>query len=148
FRRRHQRAQPIRTLPASDVIWGLAATPNGRTVATLVYVHAPESDDERAEVTLWDAATDWKPRTFNGPPGTFESAIALTRDGRAFATGSEIDAQGGKRHLITIWDAATGKPLQRSPRDYKVRMGGKALACSPDGKKLLWGDAGPTVNLW
>ena len=35
FRRRFQRAQPIRTLPLSDTVWDLAATPNGQTVAVL-----------------------------------------------------------------------------------------------------------------
>ena len=90
----YQRARPIRTFPVSDTAWLLAATPNGRTLAALVYVHAPDPADERVEMTLWDAATDWKPRTFQGPPGTFGNAIALSPDGSVFATGSEVDAQG------------------------------------------------------
>ena len=132
----------------SDTACLCAATPNGRTLAALVYVHAPHPADERVEMTLWDAATDWKPRTFTGTPETFGNAIALSPDGSVFATGSELDAKEGKPQLITLWDAATGKPLRRGPggRGAKVTMG--ALAFSPDGKKLLWGDKDTTINLW
>ena len=148
FQRHLEQAQPIRTFPTSDVIWGLAATPNGQTVAALVYVHAPDPSDECVEVTLWDAASDWKPRTFRGPPSTFGNAIALTPDGAAFASGSQVDARGSQRHLITIWDAATGRPLQSGPGNREAQITGWGLAFSPDGKKLLWGDADSTVYLW
>src|SRR5262249_15166896 len=96
FRRNHQRAQPIRTFPVSDTAWSLAATPNGQTIAALVYVHAPEPADERSEVIVWEAVTDWKPRTFKRPPGTYFGHIALSPDGRLFATGSDTDEQGRK----------------------------------------------------
>ena len=55
---------------------------------------------------LWDAATDWKPRTFKGTPETFGNAIALSPDGSIFATGSCL-RRGRKPQLITLWDAAT-----------------------------------------
>ena len=148
FARQHERAQPLRTLPVSDVTWDLAATPNGQTVAALVYVHTPDPADDRSEVTLWDAATDWKPRTFKRAPRMFVWAIALSPDGSAFATGSEVDAQGGKRYLVTIWDAATGKPRPNGPKEHEARVSLRSLAFSPDGKKLLWSDADSTVNLW
>jgi WD40 repeat protein/serine/threonine protein kinase len=148
FTRQHERAQPLRTLPVSDVVWDLAATPNGQTVAALVYVHAPDPAADRVEVILWDAATEWKPRTFSKPPGTFEWAIALTPDGSAFATGSEVDVQGGKRHLVTIWEAATGKPSPNGPKEHESTVSLRSLAFSPDGKKLLWSDADSAVNLW
>ena len=84
-------------------------------MAVLVYVHAPDRADERIDITIWDAATDWKPRTFPQTPETFGNAIALSPDGRVFATGSELDAKGGRPQLITLWDAATGKPLRSGP---------------------------------
>jgi WD40 repeat protein len=148
FWRDYQRAQPIRTFPVNDTVWHLAAAPNGQTVAALVYVHAPNAADERVEVTLWDAARGWEPRTFAGPPGTFEWAVALSPDGNTFATGSAVDAQGGRRHLVTIYDAATGKPLRRGSADRGATLALGALAFSPDGKKLLWGDMDARVNLW
>src|SRR5262249_18969229 len=82
FWRDYQRARPIQSFPVGDNVWGLAAPPNGQTVAALVYVHAPNPADQRVEVVVWEAATDWKPRTFKGPPGTFGNAFALSPDGR------------------------------------------------------------------
>jgi WD40 repeat protein len=149
FRRNYQRAQPIRTFRVSDTAWLVAATPDGRTLATLVYVHgrltrsAPQPADDRVDITLWDAATDWKPRTFSRSPEIFSNAIALSRDGRRFATGT-----GSEPWRIRIWDAATGTLRQEGPRDHGARVTMGALAFSPDGKKLLWGDEDTTVNLW
>jgi eukaryotic-like serine/threonine-protein kinase len=147
FWRDFQRARPIRTLPVSATVWMLAATPEGQTVAALVFVHAPNPADERSEVTLWDAATDWKPRTFNKPPGTFWMGVALSPDGRRFATGSAVSRKGHEA-FVTIWDAATGKQLQRGPEDHGTKVSVGGLAFSPDGKNVLWGDWDKTINLW
>ncbi|HEX3448245.1 MAG TPA: protein kinase family protein, partial [Isosphaeraceae bacterium] len=140
FWRNFQLAQPIRTLPVSDNVWFLAATPKGQTMAALVYVHAPNPIDERSEVILWDAASDWKPRTFRGMPETFGNAITLAPNGSVFATGSELEAKGSKPQLISIWDAASGTLLRKGPGGYDARVIIGALVFSPDGKKLLWGD--------
>ena len=117
-------------------------------MAILVYVHAPNPADERIEVTLWDAATGWKPRTFKGPPETFGSAIALSPDGRVFATGSEVNTAGRKQFAITLWDATTGEPRRRGPVGHEAKVAVGALAFSPDGKRMLWGDSDKTINLW
>jgi WD40 repeat protein/serine/threonine protein kinase len=148
FSRNHQRAQPIRTFRLSDTAWLIAANPNGRTMAVLVYVHAPDPADERIEVTLWDAATDWKPRTYPGSPETFGNAITLSPNGSVFATGCELVAKDGIPQLISIWDAATGKKLRSGPAGYRATVTTGALAFSADGKKLLWGDKDTTINLW
>jgi WD40 repeat protein len=147
FMHRHQHAQPIRTLPVGATVWNLAATPEGQTLAALVFVHAPNPADERSEVTLWDAATDWKPRTFSKPPGTFWMGVALSPDGRRFATGSAVSRKGHEA-FVTIWDAATGKQLQRGPEDHGTKVSVGGLAFSPDGKNVLWGDWDKTINLW
>jgi WD40 repeat protein/serine/threonine protein kinase len=148
FWRHYQRAEPIRTFEVSDTAWLFSVTPDGRTLAVLVYVHAPQSADEHIEITLWDAATDWTPRTFQGKPETFGNAIALSPNGSVFATGNVFEAKGNQRQVITLWDAATGKPLRRGPagRSANVSMG--ALAFTPDGKKLFWGDKDKSINLW
>ena len=49
FWRHYQRAQPIRTFQISDTAWVFSVTPDGRTLAVLVYVHAPNQVDERVE---------------------------------------------------------------------------------------------------
>ena len=149
FWRNLQRSQPLHTFRVSDTAWLVAATPNGRTLATLVYVHSPNPADERVDITLWDAATDWKPRTFSRSPETFGNAIALSPDGSIFATArSFVDAGVGKPYLITLWDAATAQPLRTGPAGHEARVTMGALAFSPVGKKLLWGDKDTTVNLW
>jgi serine/threonine protein kinase/WD40 repeat protein len=148
FWRNYQRGQPIRTLSVSDNVWHMAATPDGQKLAALAYVHAPNRADERSEVYLWEATADWKPRTFAGPPMIFCEAIAFCPGGEVFATGSEVDVKGDKRHFVTIWDVVTGKPRLRGPDDREATVANGALAFSPDGKKLLWGDADSTINLW
>src|SRR5262249_12955561 len=65
FRRLHEKAgNPVlQTLPLRGAVWDLAATPDGQTVAALIF----DQEKDRAQVTLWDAATGWVPRTFDGP---------------------------------------------------------------------------------
>jgi eukaryotic-like serine/threonine-protein kinase len=148
FQRRLQRAQPIRSFPTSDTPFICEATPNGRTLAVFDYVHAPHPADERIEITLWDAATGWEPRTFREKPETFGDAMALSPDGNIFATGSELEPKGSEPQRIRIWDAATGRLLREGPKDHEAKVTMGALAFSPDGKKLLWGDRNMTIYLW
>src|SRR5262249_6275209 len=90
FRRLPEKAgNPVtRTLPLRGAVWHLAATPDGQTVGAWIFDH----EEDRAQVTLWDAATGWVPRTFDGPhggrEGTFIRSLALSPDGRVFATRS------------------------------------------------------------
>ena len=148
FDRNLQQARPIGTFRVSDTVWIFAATPDGRTLGVLVYVHAPNLAQDRVEVTLWDAATDWKPRTFTGTPETFGNAIALSPNGSVFATGSGFETKGSEPQLIRIWDAAKGTLLRKGPDGRGARVAMGALAFSPDGKKLLWGDEDTTISLW
>jgi WD40 repeat protein/serine/threonine protein kinase len=148
FWRDYQRARPIRTLPVSDNVWDMAATPDGQTVAALVYVHAPNHVDERSEVTLWEAATDWKSRTFTGPKGTFIPPLALSSDGRIFGAASAAYTQAGWKPFVTVRDAITGKPLPRRPEDHGADVYATASAFSPGGKQLLIGYSDTTIELW
>jgi WD40 repeat protein/serine/threonine protein kinase len=149
FWRDYQRARPIRSLPVSDNVWHMAATPNGQTVAALVYVHAPNATDERSEVTLWDAASDWKPRTFGGPAEYFFSNVfGLSPDGRLFATRSIANTPGQPSKQLTIWDAMTGKPLRTGPEKREAWTWNGTLSFSGDSNRLLWGNHDMTINLW
>src|SRR5262249_12522285 len=112
FRRRVQSAQAISTLLLNDVVWDLEATPDGRTVAAVILDHAID----RVQVTLWEAATGREPRTFHGPqegrPGTITPPVAISPDGRFFATGGHFDAFGHEGWFVNLWDSATGEILK------------------------------------
>ena len=121
FWRRYQRARPIRTLPLSDVVWDLAATPNGQTVAVLVYDHA----NDKVQVILWDAATGWEPRTFDRTAGDVRRAPwPSPRTDVSSPRGASSTRRGREGSFVNIWDAATGE-LRRS-------LGG------PDGHEARW----------
>jgi len=53
YQRHLQRSRPLRSFPTSDIPYVVTATPDGRTLASLVYVHAPHSADERVEFVLF-----------------------------------------------------------------------------------------------
>jgi WD40 repeat protein len=63
--------------------------------------------------------------------------FALSNDGSRLAT-----ADGS---VLTLWDAATGKPVGRSAK-HRSRV--TAVACSPVGPLLVTGDSAGKVFLW
>ena len=148
YQRHLQRSRPFLSSSCSDTPYVVTATPDGRTLASLVYVHAPHSADERVEFVLCDASTDWKPRILADSPGTFSDAIALSPDGRVFATGSGFNGKDGKPQPITLWDTATGRPIRKGPRGRGANVTMRSLAFLPDGKKLVWAGTDTKINLW
>jgi WD40 repeat protein len=148
FQRHLQRARPFRSFSCSDNPYLVTATPDGRTLTSLVYVHAPHPDDERVEFILWDASTGWKPRIFEDSPEGFSSAIALSPDGRVFATGSDVNGKDGKPQPITLWSTATGKPIRKGPSGCGANVTFGSLAFLPDGKKLIWAGTDSKIHLW
>jgi WD40 repeat protein len=151
FQTLHEKAGNLvlRTLPLRGAVWDLAATPHGRTVAALIF----DQEKDRAQVTLWDAATGWVPRTFDGPHGarerTFISSLALSPDGRVFATRSRSDPEGRQGAVIDLRDAATGG-LRRPSLEYteEYTLDNPGMAFSHDGKMLVSGHANRTIRLW
>jgi WD40 repeat protein len=148
FWRRHQQARPNRSLPLRGAVSDLAATPDGQTVAAWIRDH----ETSRAQVTLWDAATGWVPRTFRGPQGGREGwfilSLALSPDGRVFATRSRFDRAGREGSFINLWDTATGEVRQslKNPEEHTADALG--LAFSHDGKVLVSGHTNRTIRLW
>jgi WD40 repeat protein/tRNA A-37 threonylcarbamoyl transferase component Bud32 len=148
FWRRLQGERPSRTLLMNGAVWDLAATPGGRTVAAWILDH----ETGLAQVTVWDAATGWVPRTFRGSrggrEGTFILSLALSPDGQVFATRSRFDREGREGSFINLWDAATGEVRQslKNPEDATANALG--LAFSHDGKMLVSGHLNRTIRLW
>src|SRR5262249_10047637 len=135
----------------NDAAWDMEPTPDGRTVAAAIFDHA----NDKVQVTLWDAATGWTPRTFHGPqegrPGTITAPVALSPDGRFFATGGHFDVVGREGWFVNIWDSATGKILKSlggDPDGHTKEVDQNALAFSSDGKWLISGSYDKTIKLW
>jgi WD40 repeat protein len=148
FWRRLQGARPSRTLPMQGAVWDLATAPGGQTVAAYIVDH----ETGRARITLWDAATGWVPRTFDGPQGgrdgTFILSLALSPDGRVFATRSRFDQAGREGSFINLWDAATGEVRQSLKNPEEHTADAQGLAFSHDGKVLVSGHTNRTIRLW
>ncbi len=148
FRRRLQGARSSRTLPMQGVVWDLAATPDGQTVAAYIV----DYESGRARITLWNAAIGWVPRTFDGPQGgregTFIMSLALSPDGRIFATRSRFDKAGREGSFINLWDAATGEVRQSLKNPEEATADAQGLAFSHDGRTLVSGHLNRTIRLW
>ena len=97
----------------------------------------------REQVRVSDLTTG---RTLGRPaphyPGWAIRGLALSQDGRSFATGSNPPGMAGE---VRVWDTSTGHlrfpPLPHT--NYVV-----ALAFQPDGKVLAAGDFHGLVRLW
>ncbi len=109
-----------------DEVWGMALSPDGRTILTgaIGYKPAPAGSSAR----LWDASTG-KPFGRVMKHGNSVYAIAFRPDGKAVLTGS-VDA------TTRLWDAATGEPLGE-PRKHPGEVW--AVAYRHDGKAVLAG---------
>jgi WD40 repeat protein len=91
------------------------------------------------------------PRTFDGPhggrEGTFIRSLALSPDGRIFATRSRFDPEGREGPVINLRDAATGELRSlKHPEEYTADVLG--MAFSHDSKKLVSGHTNRTIRLW
>jgi RNA polymerase sigma factor (sigma-70 family) len=107
--------------------WGLrqparsiGMTPDGRTLAT----------PDGTGVQLWDCATGKRRRRLDGHEGLVISVL-LSANGRTLLSAGADDT-------VRTWDRATGKPLGK----MTLKLGGdypgiQALACSPDGKRVV-----------
>jgi len=110
-------------------VWGLAFSPDGRTLASF---------HRDSRICLWDFNAGAELHGLQLNVG-YSSIPAFSADGKRMA------ARGGG--YILVWDVTTGEPVIRiSVNDYDRNSGG-AVAFSPDGRLLALGDYGREYNL-
>ena len=117
-----------------DIIFSLAFSPDGKTLAT---------GESEAVVGLWDVATGQRTQQLGkGPnPDQLDMPVRLlsfTPDGKAVAT-------EGPHFCVKLWDIVTGKEARRL-RGHINSV--NSIAVSPDGKTLATGSDDGTALVW
>jgi WD40 repeat protein len=122
--------------------WSFAFSPDARMLAVTTV-----SDTAPGHVLLWDALAKKEKAVLKGFSAAVFS-VAFSPDGKILASGSGFLDPKAPRDVsgeITLWDANSGKELQRLRAHRDAVM---SLAFSPDGKTLASGSSDCTAKIW
>jgi WD40 repeat protein len=117
--------------PAWAPVPGLAFGPDGRLFS---------SGASDPYLKVWDVASE-KPMLTIPHPGA-NNGVAVSPDGRLIASAGPIETE----HLVQIWDAQTGRPVQKTPKGHLGLV--RTVAFSPDSRYLASGSFDSTVKVW
>jgi hypothetical protein len=117
--------------PLTEPIWGIAFSPDGKTLAGA-------AAGKGGKIFLWDALSGRQTGTLAGHPGGGCVAVAFSPDGRTLASA------GGDK-AVKLWNAKE-ETLAHSLAGHRDAV--RALSFSPDGKTLSSGSQDRTVCLW
>ncbi|VTR95215.1 wd40 repeat-containing protein : WD domain, G-beta repeat-containing protein,protein kinase family protein OS=Singulisphaera acidiphila (strain ATCC BAA-1392 / DSM 18658 / VKM B-2454 / MOB10) GN=Sinac_1615 PE=4 SV=1: Pkinase: WD40: WD40: WD40: WD40: WD40: WD40: WD40 [Gemmata massiliana] len=114
-------------------VWAAVFSPDGRTVLT----GCGSTDGKEGEARLWDVATGAAVGPALAHVGCV-TRVAFRPDGRAFFTASAVEGQ--------LWDTAIRDRLGAALRPDNGPL--MAACFSPDGRRLLTGSGGGSLQLW
>jgi WD40 repeat protein len=123
----------VRTLKGDWGFEGIAASPDGKTLAVSIWEYSKENTIE-----LWDITTATKISTLEGHEDRI-TGMVFSPDGKTLASGSDDST-------VKVWDISTGEEL-RALAGYGGSV--ESVAFSPDGGKIVsvkTGDSG--YELW
>jgi len=115
----------------TDAVWGIAASRDGRWIATASHDHT---------VKLWDARTRRLIRTLEGHRDIVW-CVAFSPDSQYLASGSAEDESG----CIKVWEVATGREHRHFLGHKRLVLG---LAFHPNGRLLVSSSLDGSVWLW
>jgi WD40 repeat protein/transcriptional regulator with XRE-family HTH domain len=110
----------------TGMVWSLAFSPDGRTLATGSHDGSIKSWDLESGALLW---TGWHTNNINRV---------------AFAPDGSLLASSGTDAAVRLWDPRRGMHLETLPHPDPVC----AIAWSPDGRLLVTGDIEGCIRLW
>jgi WD40 repeat protein len=115
----------------SDTVWDMAASPDGRWIATASHDH---------KIKLWDTHTLELVRTLEGHQALVW-CVAFSADSRYLASGSAQKGGG----VIKVWEVATGRELYHVESDRALIT---ALAFHPRRPWMVSGSGDGSVRAW
>jgi len=130
----------IRHLKGSKCQRHLVFSPDGKTLASAMYLPSQGSFFNRASVQLWDVQSGRPKRSL---PRVGES-IAFSRDGRHLIT--RLFAQNYQSSMA-CWNVSNGSLKWRASEKITANGDANPIALSPDGRLLATGHADGTLRL-
>jgi RNA polymerase sigma factor (sigma-70 family) len=128
----------LRRLPGHEGLpgWGslrfVAFSPDGKTLASGV--------SPSGVVRLWDVSAGKELRKLRSPVRRWLGHAAFSPDGKIVAAAAD-------RHVILLWETATGRLLRQLDGGEQLTVA-VPIAFAPDGRTLASGGLGETLRLW
>lgn len=126
--------QPLPLLPADDITWSVAHSPDGRSVAV---------GTELGEVLLWDLDDPRQPELTATLTPTDRSMLSV-----GFSPDGQVLVAGSRDGTVHAYDLEARPPAPLELPDAAFDSWINALAFSPDGRFLAVGSSDGQLRLW
>ncbi len=120
------------------IVWSVAFSPDGRTIASLGADCKVRVWDSRSAHDIWSGRVN-----VSGVTTVQRHMLAFSQDGRLLATCDGYESHGP--FGVRLWDAATGEKLMWLP-NLGSQING--VTFSPDGTRVATAGEDQTVKLW